>query len=317
MDDAGGTEYADIWEWFEGLFDKQDALGDTSALNEAYHAEAFRYYCRNNVLHIEIRKVFRGSHEKAAAKAAAIRNAYYEVKKEYPDFIVSLVTAGVKYLGADKEINEEILDNAIYIRDRLKDESDPGHAHDFMIGIDLVNEEDKSYPLIEFADLLDRFSREHPDVHLLLHAGESLNASSDNVIDAYLLGSDRIGHGLNLYRFPELVDLMRRDGICLEVCPISNQALRYVSDLRSHPAAEYLKRGVPICLCSDDPAFQEHEALTDDYFAAVVCWDLGLAEIKQLCQNSIMYSCVDDIQKEELMQNWEKQWKAFVSYFVK
>ena len=180
-------------------------------------------------------------------------------------------------------------------------------------GIDLVNEEDKSRPLIEFADQLDGIKKENPDLHIMLHAGESLYADSDNVIDAYLLGTERIGHGLNLYRFPEIMDLVREDGICLEVCPISNQALEYVEDLRGHPATEYLKRGLPISICSDDPAYLEHATLTDDFFAAIVCWDLGLAEIKQLCLNSITYSAMDDLQKEELMQSWQKQWDTFLN----
>ena len=310
----GGAQYADIWEWFDLLFDRQNDLDSTQALNEAYYREAFRHCCENNILHLEVRKVFTGSHERAASIATAIRNAYYEVKKEYPDFVVSLVAAGMKNPEVDMETNDKIFDNAVYLHENVRDESDPEHIHDFVIGIDLVNEEDKGRPLIEFADRLDSFAKEHPDMHLLLHAGESLNAFSNNIIDAYLLGADRIGHGLNLYRFPELMDLMREDGICLEVCPVSNQTLRYVSDLRSHPAAEYLKRGVPICICSDDPGFQEHKTLTDDYFAAVVCWDLGLAEIKQLCMNSVAYCSADDLQKEELMQNWEKQWEAFLSF---
>ena len=109
------------------------------------------------------------------------------------------------------------------------------------------------------------------------------------------------------------MDLVRGDDICLEVCPISNQVLEDVEDLRGHPATEYLKRGVPISICSDDPAYLEHATLTDDFFAAIVCWDLGLAEIKQLCLNSILYSGLDELQKEELMQSWQKQWDAFLN----
>lgn len=308
----GGKEAPDIWVWFETLFDKQGALSASPALIEAYYQDAFRYYCRNHILHLEVRQLFFGSHEQAEENAKAIRNAYYDVRKEYPGFLVSLVGTGLKYASLDRGLTDTLLDNALYVRDHVKDEFDPDDIHDFLIGIDLVNEEDKSRPLTEFADQLDQIKKENPDLHLMLHAGESLNADSDNVIDAYLLGADRIGHGLNLYRFPDIMDLVKKDGICLEVCPVSNQTLRYVNDLRSHPAVEYLKRAVPISICSDDPAYLEHETLTDDFFAAILCWDLGLEEIKQLCMNSITYSAVDETQKEELMKNWEEQWKAFL-----
>ena len=310
----GGDAEDDVWAWFQTLFDKHRELAATPALIEAYYRDAFRYYCENNVLHLELRQVLFGSHEEALASAKAIRNAYYDVKKEYPGFVASVVGTGLKYTHLDRSLTDTLLDNALYVRKNLKDDFDPDKVHEFLVGIDLVNEEDKSRPLIEFADQLDRIAAENPGLHLVLHAGESLYASSDNVIDAYLLGAVRIGHGLNLYRFPEIMDLVDEDEICLEVCPVSNQTLEYVSDLRGHPATEYLKRGVPICLSSDDPAYQEHTTLADDFFAAIVCWDLSLTEIKQLCINSIAYSCTDDVQKEEMMQSWEKAWEAFLSF---
>ena len=311
----GATEFdGDVWAWFETLFDKQMALSATPDLIEAYYLDAFRYYCRNNIFHLEVRQLFFGSHDEALANAKAIRNAYYEVKKEYPDFIASVVGTGLKYTTLDRSLTDTMLDNALYIRENLKDDFDPDNVHEFVIGIDLVNEEDKSRPLTEFAEQLDTIAKENPDLHIMLHAGETLYADSDNVIDAYMLGAERIGHGMNLYRFPEIMDLVCEDAVCLEVCPVSNQTLQYVRDLRGHPATEYLKRGVPITICSDDPAYQEHETLTDDFFAAIVCWDLGLAEIKQLCMNSITYSCLDDVQKEELMQSWNEQWEAFLDF---
>ena len=308
-DDYDGT----VWDWFETLFNKHMALSNTPELIEAYYRNAFRYYCGNNIFHLEVRQLFFGSHDEALANAKAIRNAYYEVRKEYPDFIASVVGTGLKYTTLDRSLTDTLLDNALYIRENLKDDFDPDNIHEFLIGIDLVNEEDKSRPLIEFADQLDGIKKENPDLHIMLHAGESLYADSDNVIDAYLLGAERIGHGLNLYRFPKIMDLVCEDGICLEVCPISNQVLEYVEDLRGHPATEYLKRGLPISICSDDPAYLEHATLTDDFFAAIVCWDLGLAEIKQLCLNSITCSGMDDLQREELMQSWQKQWDTFLN----
>ena len=313
----GGAEAPDIWVWFETLFDKHLALDGTPAILEAYYVDAFRYYCRNGILHLEFRELFFGSHADALADAMAIRNAYYEVKREYPDLLVSVIGEGLKYTTLDRAITDTLLDNALYIRENIKDDFDPDDVHEFLIGIDLVNEEDRSRPLAEFADQIDEIRKADPDLHLTLHAGETLYATSDNVIDAYLLGAERIGHGLNLYRFPEIMDLVCEDGICLEVCPVSNQALRYVPDLRSHPGVEYLKRGVPICLSSDDPAYMEHGTLTDDFFAAIVCWDLGIAEIKQLCQNSITYACIDDAQKAALMQSWESQWDVFVQQLSK
>lgn len=85
-----------------------------------------------------------------------------------------------------------------------------------------------------------------------------------------------------------------------------------MKDLRLHPSAEYLKRGVTVALCSDDPIYFENDSLVDDFFAACICWGLGLAEVKHLCINSILYSGVDPEQKSLLMKSWLCAWKKFI-----
>ena len=152
----------------------------------------------------------------------------------------------------------------------------------------------------------------YPDIHLYMHGGESLSAENENLVDAYLLGVSRVGHGLNLYRYPGLLERYARAEICLEVCVISNQTLGYTRDIRSHPAVEYLRRGVAMALCSDDPVYQENETLTDDFFAAALCWNLNLADLKQLGINSIVYSGLDPREKTELLRAYRGQWNSFI-----
>ena len=147
---------------------------------------------------------------------------------------------------------------------------------------------------------------------LYIHGGESLMADNENLIDAYLLGASRVGHGLNLYRYPDLQSRYVKAEICLEVCPISNERLEYTKDLRNHLATEYLKSGVTMALCSDDPTYMEYQTLTDDFFAATVCWNLDLSDIKQFGVNSIMYSGLDEDYKRIALKNYKILWDAFI-----
>lgn len=62
-------------------------------------------------------------------------------------------------------------------------------------GFDLVGQEDKGQPLIEFAGKLDTVS---PGIKFFFHAGETKwngQPTDLNLFDAFLLNTKRIGHG--------------------------------------------------------------------------------------------------------------------------
>jgi len=312
----GKKHNQNVWEYFESLFVLFDSLEYAEETLYHYYLFVFEYYLENNVQHIEIHAVFSEDYNRTLLLAGIIKRAYHEVKKGHPQLIVSVICAGLKYLGIDEATPRLYLENALKLREAVIDDFH-NESHPFIIGFDLLNEEDNSVPLKDLAPFLLDCREKHPDFNLYIHCGESLEAQSNNLIDAYLLDAARVGHGMNLYRFPELLNRYAKKEICLESCLISNKTLGYVKDLRLHPAFEYLRRGVTVALCSDDPVCQEHETLTDDFFAAIACWDLSLSDIKQLCINSILYAGIDKAQKRELMVSWKSAWDEFIDEFIK
>ncbi len=301
-----------IWAYFEELFKKHGALSDSCAFVERYYLRAFRYYCRSNIQHVEIHLMMTGDCSWNAAYVRAIRQAYYAVKTEYPAFTVRIIGAGVKADNENLELSRSCFRNTVYAQEHIKDEFFPDQPENFVVGFDLVNEEDRGFPLKNFVPMLLEAKEKYPDIRFFLHGGESLDAGNENLIDAYLLGAARVGHGLNLYRYPDLLRRYAETEICLEVCPVSNQALKYTEDVRSHPVVQYLKCGVPAAICSDDPVYMENETLTDDFFAAAVSWNLDLADIKTLCINSLMYSGLDGKSRKAALKSFGRQWDAFV-----
>jgi adenosine deaminase CECR1 len=81
----------------------------------------------------------------------------------------------------------------------------PDEVGDFYLGFDLVGQEDKGRPLIEFAqNILEK--TEGKDVKFFFHAGETdwQGQSTDaNILDALLLNTTRIGHGYAIAKHPE------------------------------------------------------------------------------------------------------------------
>lgn len=207
----------------------------------------------------------KGSEEYAFEKARCVYDAYTEVKKKYPQLTVRVIPVGLKSNEFDKEVTKNIYENTVKIHNQIKDDND-----DFIVGIDLVNEEDSSRSIFEFKDLINITLDEAPNLRLNLHAGESTSSSNKEIEIALNLGSKRIGHGLNLWQHPRLKSVIKNNDICLEVCPISNQSLGFCDDLRKHPAKDYFRKGLPIALCSDDPTYQENNSLTDDFFIAIL-----------------------------------------------
>lgn len=152
---------------------------------------------------------------------------------------------------------------------------------------------------------------QHPELEYLriqkldfyLHDGESLWAENDNMIDACIISRHRIGHGFNLCKFPTLVEKFRHNTDekgegpvepFLEICPISNQMLRYYPDLRAHSAYELIKSGVQCVLGNDDPMILENPGLSYDFWEAYVGIGLDYYAIKGLVFNAYICEVLAD-----------------------
>lgn len=171
-------------------------------------------------------------------------------------------------------------------------------------GYDLVGQEDSGKPLKDLLPELFWFrkqcAQEGVEIPFFFHAGECLGDGNDtdqNLFDAVLLGTRRIGHGFSLYKHPLLIDMVKDKKILVESCPISNEVLRLCSGIMSHPLPALLSRGVSCSLCNDDPAIlgQDTAGMTHDFWQALQGWDnLGLAGLGALAENSVRWAAFED-----------------------
>ncbi|PVG02591.1 adenosine deaminase-related growth [Serendipita vermifera] len=193
-----------------------------------------------------------------------------------------------------------------------------------LAGFDIVGPEDTTNPLIYYLEPLLAFRSKCDslgvDLPFLFHAGETLgdgNSVDQNLYDAILLGTKRIGHAFSLIKHPTLMRLCRERGICCEVCPVSNEILRLTSSMPAHPLAAMLNHGVPIALASDDPGIFSNLGLSYDFFQVVMGSEIsGLMTLAVLARDSLKHAMLDEDTKSHAMNAWDARWNQFVQELV-
>jgi adenosine deaminase CECR1 len=301
----------DIWSEFSKCFQRIGNVLSFQPVFVDYFVDAFETLIEDGVDYVEMRTSLVSlfdldghtwADDQFIEQYLAVRD---RVRARYPDFDLKLIIAGSRY-DPVKSVHMDIW-RAFPLRKKWPD---------FVLGYDLVGEEDEGSPISLYFCLLMEVSL-FPAYYgvsmpLYLHEGETLWHDESNIRGAYLLRARRIGHGLNLFCFPQLQRdfILRR--VPLEVCPVSNQALRYVGDLRLHPANRYLREGVTCVVSSDDPGVFGNNGLSFDFWEALMAWDLDLADLKRLALNSIEYSAMTKVEKHNARTRWETKWDRFI-----
>ncbi|KAF8559676.1 Metallo-dependent hydrolase [Imleria badia] len=172
-----------------------------------------------------------------------------------------------------------------------------------------------------FPELIVGFDLEmNVDIPFIFHAGETCGdgtRADENLYNAILLGTRRIGHGFSLVKHPELMHICREKGIALEICPISNEILRLTASMPMHPLPILLNQGVPVALSSDDPAMFQNMGLSFDFYQVLVASEVtGLLMLGHLARDSIVHSMLGESEKGRLVEFWETRWEGFIKELV-
>ncbi|MFT8796687.1 adenosine deaminase [Zymomonas mobilis] len=127
---------------------------------------------------------------------------------------------------------------------------------------------------------------------LVAHAGEEGDASYiKEALD--ILNIDRIDHGNRITEDRLLMTRAARSAIALTICPLSNQKLQVVPDLRNHPLPYLLRQGLRVTINSDDPAYFGGY-VNDNYKALAEYCDLKAADFVEIARNSFLGSFLPD-----------------------
>jgi adenosine deaminase len=103
----------------------------------------------------------------------------------------------------------------------------------------------------------------------IFHAGEHgpLEKIISNMYFAIEKKCKRIGHGIYSAKDPKLLALLKKQNVCLELCPWSNIYLN-ATKTKSELIEMYeiiVNSGVPYCINTDDPNKLKNKTMEDNY----------------------------------------------------
>ncbi|KAG4076714.1 hypothetical protein HA402_002001 [Bradysia odoriphaga] len=327
------SDINDVWNEFMGLFIRFEPLVTYAPVFKDYYKQALKEMLQDGVQYLELRVLLPpvydldGKIYSFVERVQLYVDGLNEFKAENPDFI------GSKFIFAPlKAVPEQTILEYIDIMTDLQRK-----FPEYIAGFDLVGQEDTAPKLFDLAQNLLKIP---DDIQFFYHAGETnwFGSIDENLVDAILLGTKRIGHAYALSKHPQLLKLVKERDIAIEVNPVSNQVintilkrdrstrgvirvftfekvLKLVDDLRNHPAAVYFSQNVPMIISSDDPSFWGASPLSHDFYMAF----LGIASkrsdlrtLKKLATNSIKYSSLNKQEREIAFAKWQTKWDRFI-----
>ncbi|XP_018558988.1 adenosine deaminase 2-A [Lates calcarifer] len=302
-----------VWDRFEQTFLALWGLVTYAPVFRDYYYQGLTQFYMDNVMYLELRALLPEIYELDGSThdAAWTLKTYQEITRQFtadhPDFYGARIIFTV-HRGVNITTMKGVVEKAVKLRRDFTD---------VMAGFDLVGREDRGRPLWYFREALSL--PKNVILPFFFHAGETDLEGTEvdqNLLDALLFNTSRIGHGFALPRHPVAKNISRKRGVALEVCPISNQVLKLVNDMRNHPAAALMLENHPMVISSDDPAMFGACGLSYDFYEAFVGFGglrSNLGTLKQLAMNSIKYSSLTPEQQKKALALWQRRWDEFVS----
>jgi adenosine deaminase len=175
-----------------------------------------------------------------------------------------------------------------------------------VVGFDLAGQEDQHHPQ-KFRLEYEQIARLH--IPVTVHAGE--NAPVDFVESAILdLRARRLGHGLALAEDKALMARARDDGICIELCPVSNFQTNAVyphgesKPGREYPLKTFLEEGLRVTINTDNPIISYTNMVKECFQASYAYGEPGLSlwDILRLLRAGFVNSFLTQPERHALLE---------------
>jgi adenine deaminase len=167
---------------------------------------------------------------------------------------------------------------------------------EWIVGIGLDSDE-RGHPPVKFARVFQRARAEGYQV--TMHCDVDQENSTEHIRQCLdVIGVDRIDHGVNVLDSDELTAEVKRRGLGLTVCPVSNQWV--TGDMKAAQLRRLLDAGIRATVNSDDPAYFS-AYVADNLVAVQQAADLSREDLLQLQRNAIEIAWLPPAVSDELL----------------
>lgn len=271
---------------FHGFMMAFKAVTERLRTPEDYELITYRLMeklARQNVLHAEVYVSVGVIHWRGQQFEPIFEGLENGRQRGERDFGVSLlwIFDAVRHFGV--EAAARVFDLAANFRDRN------------VVGIGLGGIE-REGPAQNFRELYKKAASQ--DLRLTAHAGET--EGPESVWGAINIGAERIGHGVSIMRDPELIEVLARRQVPIEVCISSNLRTHVCADISRHPVKTMFDNGLMVTLNTDDPEMFQTSLFREYELARQEC---GFSEdhLRELARNSFEASFLPPVKKLEFL----------------
>ena len=189
--------------------------------------------------------------------------------------------------GAPREDNHKVIELANkYL----------GHG---VVAVDLAGDEEHvPFKDAEYFFKICKFA----SIPTTIHAGEVLPRDIKDII----FYTKRIGHGIKISDNIELMNLVKKNNMLLEVCPNSNLDTKNVDSYTNHPIRKLYDYGIKVCVNTDNRTVS-NISLTDEYMSLVNILGFTYDDLIEMNFNAIDYAFISEQEKEELRKLFQNK----------
>lgn len=162
-----------------------------------------------------------------------------------------------------------------------------------VVAIDLAGDE-KAFKTSLFENLF--IKAQEKNIPFTIHAGE-IN-QEDSIKVALDLKTKRLGHGIAVINYKDLLSRVVNDKILLEICPTSNVQTNIVDKYQNHPIKKLQEAGCLISINTDNRTVS-NITLTEEYQKLALAFNFSLEDFCHFNINAINYSWLSQKEKQE------------------